>query len=75
MDEADFTSSVDSSFIIPHSSFVSPASDLAKSQRNCSPLLNTWYGLIQLGGEEKPTAVNRRVISLIGRGPSPSMTA
>ena len=47
----------------------------ARSQRNCSPLLNTRYGLIQLGGEEKPTAVNKRVISLIGRWPNPSITA
>ena len=39
------------------------------------PLLSTWYGLTQLGGELNPTAVNSPVISLIGRSPSPSITA
>ena len=61
-----------SPFVIRASSL---ASALARSQRNCSPLLSTLYGLIQLGGEENPTAVNSRVISLIGRCPSPSITA
>ena len=51
------------------------ASARARSQRNCSPPESTPYGLIQLGGELNPTAVNSPVISLIGRSPRQSMTA
>src|SRR5437868_152405 len=72
------TTSCDSRLSSPFPSALFPLpfkSARARSHRNRSPLLSAQYGLIQLGGLEKPTAVSMAAICLVGASPRQSMTA